>query len=364
MALLGLGLLAIVRTDYLAGRLDNPFWERQAVWAGVALAALVGCSLSNSRWLERWSYWIYAVALAALVAVYFFPAVHGAHRWIRVGPMGFQPSELAKLALIVALASYLSRAARLQGMRSLIVPLILTVVPLGLILREPDLGTSLVLVPVAFGMLYAAGVCRRDLLLIALCGALLGPVVWSQTSREQRSRITSLFQQTEPGQRPTADGYQLHQAKQVLALGGVGGSWLAGDAVDDLQAYHLPEAHTDFVFVMIGERFGWLGLLGTVTLFLAVVIYALQVAACAGDIYGRLVATGVAMLLASQMLINTGMTLGLLPITGITLPLVSYGGSALVTYAAALGLVAGVKSQNTADPTWLATAHGSSGALR
>src|SRR5579883_1179935 len=86
MALLGLGLLAIVRTDYLAGRLNNPFWERQAVWAGVALAALVGCSLLNSRWLERWSYWIYAVALAALVAVYFFPAVHGAHRWIRVGP--------------------------------------------------------------------------------------------------------------------------------------------------------------------------------------------------------------------------------------------------------------------------------------
>ncbi|MBS0211002.1 MAG: rod shape-determining protein RodA [Planctomycetes bacterium] len=336
-----LGVAAIARCEELASQAAGRHWHQQLLWAALGFLALLVASLPNYRRLNRLAYVIYAVAVALLVVVYFCPPVHGVHRWIRLGPLSLQPSELAKVAYVLALARFLSDARELRGWRALFAPLAMTVAPVWLVLREPDLGTSLVFIPALLAMLLVAGLRRRDLLVLMLCGAAMTPALWSQMSREQRSRITSLFQQSNPGERPKADGYQLHQAKQVLALGGVAGSWLH-EAGDESLSYHLPEAHTDFIFAVIGERYGWPGLGSVVLLYLLLVGKLLAIARQTRDPFGRLLVTGVAALFGSQMLINTGMSLGLLPVTGLTLPLVSYGGSALVSHALALGLAVNV----------------------
>jgi cell division protein FtsW (lipid II flippase) len=212
-------------------------------------------------------------------------------------------------------------------------------VPLLLILREPDLGTALVFLPVLFVMLYAAGARREHLALLTVLAVALLPLVWSHMSREQRSRITALAEQTHAGERPTDDGYHLHQAKQLLALGGWGGSFLLGDATSDRASYYVPEPHTDSIAVVAGERFGLLGWGAVLALFFLLTWRGLRVAEATREPFGRLVAIGIAALLATQVLINTGMLVGLLPITGVALPLVSYGGSSLLSNSLALGLV-------------------------
>jgi cell division protein FtsW (lipid II flippase) len=161
-------------------------------------------------------------------------------------------------------------------------------------------------------------------------------------SREQRSRVTALFEQTLPAQRPTDDGYHLHQAKQLLALGGIWGSWLAGEPVNDPSVYRLPEDHTDFIFTVLGERFGWMGTFSILFLVVLLSWRGLAVAGATREPFGRLAAVGIVALFAVQSLINTAMTVGLLPVTGLSLPLVSYGGSGLLSHGLALGLLLSV----------------------
>ena len=218
----------------------------------------------------------------------------------------------------------------------------ITLVPVFLILKEPDLGTALVFLPVLLVMLLAAGARLFDLSVVALVGLLLVPVLWTQMSREQRSRVTALFNQSVPGEKPSDDDYQLYQSKQLLALGGMWGSWIQGQAVEDPAAYHLPAAGTDFVFSMIGERFGKAGAIMTLLLFTLLVGRSLAIAAATQDPFGRLLVAGLSSLIAVQMLINIAMTLGLTPVTGLSLPLVSYGGSGMLTQGFALGLILNV----------------------
>ncbi len=176
-----------------------------------------------------------------------------------MGGFSLQPSEFSKVAFVLALSRYLMYRDNYRRFRGLAVPLAIALAPVVLILREPDLGTSLVFLPVLFVMLYAAGARHVDLCKLALCGLACLPVLWTQMSREQRSRVTALFEQTAPEQAPTDDGYHLHKAKQLLAMGGIWGSLAAGEPVDDPAAYRLPEDHTDFVFIVIIERLGWFG---------------------------------------------------------------------------------------------------------
>jgi cell division protein FtsW (lipid II flippase) len=338
VALMALGLSGIARSEELAER-PGHFVAQQAAWSILALAAMFMATLPSYRILGRWCYAIFTAALTLLVVVYWFPPVHGAHRWIRLLGLSLQPSEFAKVAFVMALARYLMYRENYRRFRGLCAPLALTLVPVVLVLREPDLGTSLVFVPVLFAMLFAAGARKRDLALLALCGAFALPVLWKQMSREQRSRVTALFEQNSPNQRPSDDGYHLHQAKQLLALGGVWGSWLAGEPVDDPIVYRLPEDHTDFIFSVLGERFGWLGSFAVLVLVVLLSWRGLAVAEATREPFGRLVAVGVVSLFAVQSLINSAMTVGLLPVTGLSLPLVSYGGSGMVSHSLALGLL-------------------------
>lgn len=336
--LVWLGILGIARSEELAGGAPH-YAHLQVGWACVG-----GFLIFLSLWLDyrrvaRYASWLFAGAVTLLIAVYFMPAVHGTHRWIRLAGINLQPSELAKVAYVLAMARWLSDRSRQGHFRELLGPLALTVFPMLLVLREPDLGTALVFLPVLLVMLFAAGTPLRQLAGLALCGLLCLPVLWSQMSREQRSRVTALFAQNLPSEAPSDDGYHLHQAKQLLALGGAWGSLLAGEPVDDPAAYRLPEDHTDFVFIVLCERFGWCGAAAVLGLLLVICWRGLTIAGRTHDPFGRLAAVGVVALFAVQGLINTAMTVGLLPVTGLSLPLVSYGGSGLAAHSLALGIL-------------------------
>jgi len=229
-----------------------------------------------------------------------------------------------------------------RRLRGLVLPLLITLVPVLLILREPDLGTALVFFPVFFVMLFVAGARRRDLVFVAIAALLMVPLLWTQMSREQRSRVTALFEQTPAAATPTPDGYHLHRAKRMTAQGGLYGSLIAGQTVDDPAAYRLPEAQSDFIFCVIGERFGLLGQVVVLSLFTVLAWRGFAVAATTREPFGRLVAAGAVALVLVQVLINAAMSVGLLPITGLSLPLVSHGGSGLLAQGLMLGLVLNV----------------------
>jgi len=334
-----LGWLAIGRCDALFG---SGYLRRQMIYSAVALATMLLASAPNYRILCRFSYALLALSLVSLAVVYLFPPVNNAHRWIRLGPVSIQPSEFAKVAFVLALARYLMYRENYRRLRGLVVPLAITMVPVVLILREPDLGTASVFLPLLLVMLFAAGAKRLDLAMVVLLGLAALPLLWTQMSAEQKSRVTALFDQPGPDQRASDDAYHLQQAKKMKSLGGAWGSLVAGPVTDDRGAYRLPEAHTDFIFCVVAERVGLWGVAAVLALFGVLVWQIYAIAVETREPFGRLLAGGVATLFAVEALINTAMTVGLTPITGLSLPLVSYGGSGLVAHGLALGLVLNV----------------------
>ena len=307
--------------------------QRQLAWTTIALAAMGLVMLPSYRLIEAAAYGAFGVCLPLLIAVYWTEPVNGAQRWLRVGPVGVQPSELAKLAFVAALARYLMHKRR--RLRDLVPAILLAALPMVLILKQPDLGTSLVFVPVLMAMLFCAGVRRRTMVTLIVAGAIALPGLWMGMSTAQRSRITSFLDQRDTGPKPRGDGYQLYQSKLMIALGGPYG---ADDAVD----LHLPFAHTDFVFSVIAGRWGLVGVTGTLLLCGIVLWRGFGVAARSQEPFGQLMAVGIVTMLATQGFVNMAMTVGLAPITGLTLPFVSYGGSSLLTSFLAVGILLNV----------------------
>lgn len=336
-ALMLLGLAGIGRGDEFVD--DAGLMQRQSLWVVVGFVVAVVSIALPYRWLRQWAMPLYLVTVCLLVVVYFFPPRNGARRWIPLGFMDFQPSELAKLAYTLALGEYLMFRKNHRSVLGLVAPFVMTLVPVVLILREPDLGTSLLFFPVLFAVLFTAGSRPRHLTAAVILGVGCLPLLWSVMSAEQKSRITAVFQQRDDGQPEIGDGYHLYQSKQVLALGGVWGSDVSGMPLDDPAAYRLPAARTDFIYCMIGERWGLPGTIGVLLLFGAMTAGGLMIAARTQEPFGRLVAIGITTLLAFQGMLNMAMTVGLAPITGVTLPLMSYGGSSLVMTLLSLGLV-------------------------
>ncbi len=335
------GWLGIARAESLAGS-SGHFLRAQIVWSVLSLLAAGLVVVPSYRVFGRHSYLLFVLVLVALTLVYWFPPINGARRWIRIAGVGLQPSELAKVVFVLALARYLMYRENFRRLTGLLIPLAVSMAPIVLILREPDLGTAIVFLPVLLTMLAIAGARRRDLALVAGAGICLLPLLWTQMSAEQRSRVTALFSQTPPGTTVRGDGYHLAQAKQMLVLGGFSGSYFQGEITADRSVYQVPEGSTDSVFVILVERYGLRGGGLLLLLYFLLVWRILVVAERTREPFGRLVASGIATLLAVQVVINTGMMVGLLPITGLSLPLVSYGGSGLVANGIALGLVVNI----------------------
>lgn len=340
ISLVAAGLIGIRESEHWADS-NGRMLRQQSVWAVLAALAATTTAIVPYQIVRRWAYAGFACSLLLLAVVYFFPAVNGSHRWIRLGPVGVQPSELAKLCLIAALARWLMFRRDQREPSGWIVPLLLAAIPAALILREPDLGTAMLFGPVLFAMMLAAGVRGSHLAMLTMAGLLLLPAFWSVMSREQVSRVTAVVNQTGPGETPDDDGFHLHYAKRLVALGGATG---IADPNDEAIAAvrYVPASATDSIFSVLASKFGLVGVAVLLGLYLLLIQRMTSIALRTAEPFARLLVIGVATMIGSQVVINTSMMVGLLPITGLALPLVSYGGSGLVATGLAIGLVINV----------------------
>lgn len=309
------------------------------VHVAVGLGALASLAALPYRSLgEAWKL-VYgvSVALLALTDLVGRTAL-GAQRWLSLGPLSLQPSELAKLGLIVALAWCLSRRKEPPARLADLFPSLLLTAPMVvLVFLQPDLGSALVFVAILLGMLWAAGLPAQQLASLLAVGLLAAPLAWPVLKPYQRARLLVFL---DPGLDPLGAGYNLIQSKIAIGSGGLWGKGLFAGTQNTLQ--FLPMQHTDFVFSVVGEELGFVGAVGVLFVFWVWLVRVLRVAASARDPFGSYLCVGVASLVAFHVVVNVGMTVGLLPATGIPLPFLSYGGTALVSHLAAVGIVLSV----------------------
>jgi len=294
-------------------------------------------------------YWLVVIMLALLVVdrylvdLPFVPTIRNTNRWIYIGPIQFQPSELMKLAIVLALARYLRFRTSYREWVGLVPPLAMTLLPMFLILKQPDLGTLLMLPPVLFAMLYSAGARARHLGIILGIACAFAPLFYAFGMHDyQKSRIDVLVQQNTTDERwHMGPGYQLRQSKVAL---GTGGLWGEGYREGAFVRYDglLPEGHNDFIFAIVGNQWGFVGCALVILAYIVIVFVGLEVATVTNEPFGRLLAVGIVVMIVFQAMLNICMTIGLAPITGMPLPFVSAGGSSLWTNLIGLGLIVSV----------------------
>ena len=317
---------------------------KQAVYILVGLLAMGLVFSMNYRHFGRYANPIFAVMLGLLVLLVLarlvpldplIPKIRGACRWIRLPGFQFQPSEFMKIAFVMAMARYLRYRRNYRTFRGLVGPFALTLLPMFLILLEPDLGTVILLLPVLFAMLFAAGAKKKHLLVIMLLGAAAMPAFYFTVMQDyQKRRLLVLLRQSDDDPRWLMnEGYQLQHSKIALGSGGLWGETFREGLLAGPYVRHrfLPDRHNDFIFSMIGHQWGMAGCLVVLGCYAWLVVVGLEIAARTPDPFGRLLAVGMAVMIAAQALVNIGMTMGLMPITGLTLPFVSFGGSSLLT---------------------------------
>ena len=329
------GLLAVlgVMTVYSAGA----DWKRQMIWIALGVAAYAAAASFDYRRLLPLAPVLYGGMVFLLVAVHLVGrSALGARRWLSVGGFPLEPSELSKLLLVVALAAFLGHEPALSWRRFGAV-LAVAAPPAALILTQPDLGTTIVIAAILLGMLFLGGARPAQLASLAIAALVVIPALPYLLHGYQRRRLEIFLN---PSSDPLGAGYNLLQARIAVGAGGYfGQGWLHG-----LQGQlgFVPERATDFVFAIFAEQFGLLGSLLLLAIFGTLVVRLLKAAALSPDRFGELIAGGVFVMLCVQVVENVGMNIGVLPIAGIPLPLISYGGSATITALAALGLAQSV----------------------
>ncbi len=327
--------------------------KMQVIWIGLGLAAIFFLMLVPLRLLRESAPWIYAASLFSLVAVLFIGTVHkGSTRWFALGPVHVQPSECAKIATVFMLAWFFAKnPERARTLRGLAAALAIALVPIVLILREPDLGTAMIFVPVTLAMLFAAGAKKRHLALFIACGIMLVPLGWLFVLKPyQKGRLLVFLDPDNPRQAMKkflsedelkrvrfADGYHLRQSLMAVGSGGLTGKGYRRGTQNTLG--YLPERHTDFIFAVLAEEWGLIGCLVLLGLYGLLIVGGADAAARTSDPFSKLAIVGIIAIMATQVIVNAGMNVGLFPITGLTLPLLSYGGSSMLVSLAGIALI-------------------------
>ena len=336
--------LVVISTVTLAslhvGRAGGSVVVRQLVWFALGLLVMVFLASLDTRRLVRAAPALYLLGLVGLASVFLLGrTVSGARRWVVWGPLSVQPSELFKICFLLMMVWALtSRWAQPVGKLTLAMMLPIVAVPVALIIKQPDLGTALLLVPVLVILLIGAGVRLKLLGGLALVSLSALPLAWLALKEYQRERILVFL---DPFRDPLGSAYNVIQAKIAIGSGQLLGKGVAG-ATQSRLAF-LPERHTDFIFAVFAEMWGFVGCLVLLLCYVLLLLRGFDIAATAREPVGRLVALGATSLLAAQVLINVGMVTGLLPVVGIPLPLMSYGGSSMVASFMTLGLLLSVR---------------------
>jgi len=334
------GLSGITLANLHVGRAGGTVAVRQLVWFGVGLVALLVVASIDYRKLVRIAPLIYLLGLAGLVAVFVLGrTVSGARRWIALGSVSVQPSELFKIAFVLMAVWVLtSRWAQPISRFTLVLVLPVAAIPFVLIMKQPDLGTALLLFPVLVALLIGAGIRLRLLGGLALAGIAALPVAWFLLKEYQRERILVYL---DPFRDPLGTAYNVIQAKIAIGSGQLLGKGVSG-ATQSRLAF-LPERHTDFIFAVFAEMWGFVGCLILLACYAFVLLRGFDIAASTREPVGRLVALGATSMLGAQVLVNVGMVTGLLPVVGVPLPLMSYGGTSVLCSLMGLGLLVSVR---------------------
>ncbi|NQV06020.1 putative lipid II flippase FtsW [bacterium] len=344
-------LLAVVGLGSILSASSAPAWletgdglyyfKRQAIWMGAGAMGLLVAALMPPRWWRKLSFPMLGVTLILLAVVKVAGTeAYGATRWLFIGPLSIQPSEMAKLATILALATVVSRSEdQMTRFRDLMLPVALTAgLAAGFVLAQPDLGTTVIIGAGAFAVLFASAAPMRHVIAGGAMAAAAG-LVFARIEPYRWARVTSFLDLQSD---PLGSGYQ---AVQSLVALGTGGMFGVGLGASRARWFFLPNAHTDFIFAIIGEETGLAGSLTIVVLFMVLTAAGIAVAAHASDRFGRLVAIGITTWLVTQALVNIGGVTGILPITGVPLPFVSFGGNALLTEMIAIGILISIVRQ-------------------
>ena len=335
-----IGVAMSVSTTADPTRGESRLYATQLYAIVIGLGAMSLMLAVDYRWFTDKSHLIYVGLLAGLLYVMFFGAVQmGARRWIALGPLNLQPSEFAKVGVALVLAKLFGENRGALGWIDLAVAGGLTCLPLALIAKEPDLGTAVTLVPVFLAIAYLAGMRMRVLAILLACSVLAAPIAWKFALKDyQKSRISTFL---DPSQDAKGAGYQQIQARITVGSGGLWGKGFKQGTQGQLR--FLPVAHNDFIFSVLAEEQGFAGVLGALGLYLFVILRAIEAARLAKDRLGSYLVLGVLASFTFQVIYNITMSAGLAPVKGLTLPLMSYGGSSMIATLAGFGLVLNVR---------------------
>ena len=340
LAIALIGILNLYSATAMIEMTGIPYYLKQIFWLLIGLAMMVTIAFVEYRYYSDVAYIVYSVALFLLIVVLVYGIItSGAQRWVRIGPFSFQPSEFVKISFILALAKFFHRPPDRKGyaLKQLLLPFLLLLVPMGLILKQPDLGTAIILLLVFFSVLIFVKIRWSSLLTIGLTGAAAVPLLWSLLKEYQKRRIITFFN---PDLDPLGAGYHLIQSKIAVGSGGIIGKGFLKGTQSKLG--FLPEQQTDFIFSALGEEWGLIGSLLVIGLYVALILWGLRIAVQAKDRFSAILAFGVVAMLFWHVFINIGMVLGMMPVVGIPLPLLSYGGSFIVSTLIGVGLLLNV----------------------
>ena len=343
LLLCGFGLVVL----YSASGENLDQLQRQALRILLAFAVMLAVAQLNPATLRRWSPWLYLVGLLMLIAVLLFGEIgKGAQRWLDLGIVRFQPSELVKLAVPMMIAWYLAEKRLPPSWQRLLAAALMIVIPVLLIAKQPDLGTALLVASAGVFVLFLAGISWRLIGGLAVAAACAAPVIWYLMRDYQRQRVLTFL---DPEKDPLGAGYHIIQSKIAIGSGGLyGKGWLNGT---QSQLDFLPERHTDFIFAVLSEEFGLIGVLILLAMYLFVIGRGLYIATRAQDTFTRLLAGSMTLVFFVYLFVNTGMVAGLMPVVGVPLPLVSYGGTSLVTLMAGFGILMSIHTHRRLLPT-------------
>ena len=341
--LVSIGVLGIYSATYEGAEYSGPWVTRQVVWVLVGLVGMALAFAIDYRHFEQWAYVFYVVALCLLILV---PLVGsfggGARRWIHLGPFSLQPAEFMKIGLLLVIARFFNRyvPAEGYGIRDILIPAVFVALPAVLILLQPNLGTTVTLGLLFLTLAFVAGLRLRSIAVLSLLGSAILPFVWARLQPYQRQRMTSFLH---PDVDPLGAGYHMIQAKVTVGSGMLWGKGFLLGTQNRLD--FLPEKHTDFIFAVLAEEWGFVGTIGLLLLYGALLARLIVIALRARERFGLLIAVGAAGMVFWQIIINIGMNVGVLPVVGVPLPLLSYGGSSLLTMMVALGLALNVSTR-------------------
>ncbi len=339
-----IGILSIYSVSVKGnGIIDQSLVVRQLLWMGIAMLGVFLLIRVDYFKFQDLAWPCYFVSLFFLVVVLFMPVRLGAHRWISIAGFNFQPSEFAKLSVILVLSQFFANhRIEFVHKRKKWLPFLVVAVPFLLILKEPDLGTALTLIPILFAMLYLWGLKPKTLLLLTLAAILASPLFFMVLKEYQKARLLVFVN---PNMDPLGAGYTIIQSKIAIGSGGLFGKGFMGGTQNQLQ--FVPERHTDFIFPVIAEEGGLITAVFVLTLFMVILKKGYAVCGQTPDRFGQQLACGITTMIGVQTIINLGMTMGLLPVVGMPLPLVSYGGSSILITMLSISILINIKMRRS-----------------